>query len=85
MQLYVKSLNGRFNNQKQWPQTSLWEELRVDFFESFFVDNSAGTFLQEKVQQSVVIFIEALFWDASVNHGLILTTNRQVKEETKSH
>ena len=33
---------------KQRIRTSLWEELRVDVFKSFFVDDPTGTFLEDK-------------------------------------
>lgn len=33
------------------PPTSLWEELRVDVFKGLFVDDSAGTFLEDKMER----------------------------------
>lgn len=43
---------------KNMTQTSLWEELWVDVFKSFFVNDSAGAFLQDKLHRSFSSYIK---------------------------
>lgn len=42
--------SSRSANPKRHTPTSLWEELSVDVFKGLFIDDSAGTFLEDQIK-----------------------------------